>query len=127
MSCRAPIGYISVNAVPTAVNQGFIALKSSEIFPALFLTSWLESNMQEIKSRAGGATFAEITRKTFRELSFLVPNQNVLDNYSKITMPILKQLKQLTLQNKNLQEMRNSLLPRLISGELPIPEEMLAS
>ena len=127
MSCRAPIGYISVNAVPTAVNQGFIALRNSEIYPALFLTNWLESNMQEIKNRAGGATFAEISRKAFKEIGFLVPNQKVLEVYAEITVPILEQLKQMSLQNKNLNELRDSLLPRLISGELQIPDEMLAS
>jgi type I restriction enzyme S subunit len=127
MSCRAPIGYISVNAVPTAVNQGFIAVKKSNGYSPLYLVNWLRANMTEIENRAGGATFAEITRKAFRELPFLVPDEAISGKFNSITSPILLELETLTLENHSLVSLRDSLLPRLISGELQIPEEMLAS
>jgi type I restriction enzyme S subunit len=127
MSCRAPIGYISINAVPTAVNQGIISLKHSPQFHPLFLVNWLRANMQEIENRAGGATFAEITRKAFKEIRFLKPASEVLDKYSEICQPILLNLIELTKQTECLRVLRDSMLPRLISGELQIPNEMLAS
>ena len=126
MSCRAPIGYVSINAVPTAVNQGFITMKHSAQFHPLYVLNWINANMHEIHNRAGGATFAEITRKAFRDIPFLKPANNVSRKYSELAEPILKELEQLTLQTENLQAIRDSLLPRLISGELQIPEEMLA-
>ncbi len=127
MSCRAPIGYVSINAVPTAVNQGFITLKHSHEYHPLFILNWINAHMQEILNRAGGATFAEITRKAFRGIPFLKPPNNVMIRYAELAEPILKELEQLTLQTENLKVVRDLLLPRLISGELQIPEEMLAS
>lgn len=127
MSCRAPIGYVSINAVPTAVNQGFITLKHSPEFHPLFILNWIKAHMQEILNRAGGATFAEITRKAFRDIPFLKPPNNVMIRYSELAEPILKELEQLTFQTENLKAVRDLLLPRLISGELQIPKEMLAS
>jgi type I restriction enzyme S subunit len=127
MSCRAPIGYVSINAVPTAVNQGFITLKHSTEYHSLYVLNWIIANMQEINNRAGGATFAEITRKAFREIPFLKPATPVLKKYAEISEPLVMQLEQLTRQTENLQNLRDLLLPRLISGELQIPEEMLAS
>ena len=127
MSCRAPIGYLSINAVPTAVNQGFITLKHSTEFHPFFVLNWINANMQEILNRAGGATFAEITRKAFREIPFLKPANNVVRKYAELAEPLLKELEQLTFQTENLKVVRDLLLPRLISGELQIPEDMLAS
>ncbi len=127
MSCRAPIGYVSITAIPTAVNQGFITLRNSAKYSPLYLVNWLLANMQEIKNRAGGATFAEISRKSFREIPFLVPSIEVLAKFSELTVPIVLQFQQLALQNEKLVAARDSLLPRLISGELQIPKEMLAS
>jgi restriction endonuclease S subunit len=127
MSCRAPIGYISINAVPTAVNQGFITLKNSTEYHCLYLVNWIKANMQEILNRAGGATFAEITRKAFREIPFLIPVPLLLKKYTEVSHPIVMQLQELTRQTDILKSLRDLLLPRLISGELQIPEEMLAS
>jgi type I restriction enzyme S subunit len=127
MSCRAPIGYVSINAVPTAVNQGFITMKHSAEFHPLYVLNWINANMQEIHNRAGGATFAEITRKAFREIPFLKPPNALMKKYAELAEPLLRELDQLTRQKENLQVVRDLLLPRLISGELQIPEEMLAS
>jgi restriction endonuclease S subunit len=127
MSCRAPIGYVSINAVPTAVNKGFITLKNSAEYHPIYLLNWINANIQEIHNRAGGATFAEITRKAFREIPFLKPSPQVVKRYSEIVEPIVLELEQLTRQIENLQVVRDLLLPRLVSGELQIPEEMLAS
>lgn len=127
MSCRAPIGYLSVNAAPTAVNQGIITLRRDEIFSPLFILFWIRANMKEVLNRAGGATFAEITRKAFKEIPFIKPTSDILLAYSKVADPILFELESLTRENDTLFALRDSLLPRLISGELRIPEETMAS
>jgi type I restriction enzyme S subunit len=127
MSCRAPIGYLSINAVPTAVNQGFIALRHSPKYSPLYLLFWLRANMYEIKNRAGGATFAEISRAAFKEIPFIVPDYGILRRFAEVAEPILQKMVSLTLQNQELVSLRDSLLPRLISGELQIPEEVLVS
>ena len=127
MSCRAPIGYVSINAVPTAVNQGFITMNHSAEFHPLYVLNWIKANMQEIHNRAGGATFAEITRKAFRDIPFLKPANTLMKKYAELMEPLLRELEQLTRQTENLQVVRDLLLPRLISGELQIPEELLVS
>lgn len=127
MSSRAPIGYLSINAVPTAINQGFIALRRNPQYAPLYLLFWLQKNMAEIKNRAGGGTFAEISKSAFKSIPFVVPDEVTLKRFSEISEPILLQLTALTLQNQELTELRDALLPRLISGELQIPEEMLVS
>jgi restriction endonuclease S subunit len=125
LSCRAPIGYVAINDAPTAVNQGIIALTRNESFSPLFLANWLKSNMHEIENRAGGSSFAEISKSAIRTIKFLVPPQPLLDSFSATTDPILQELFALSRQSLNLEAVRESLLPRLISGELMVPEELL--
>jgi type I restriction enzyme S subunit len=125
MSCRAPIGYLSINAVPTAVNQGCITLGNSENLSPLFVLNWIRANMQEVLNRAGGGTFAEISRKSFKEIPILLPSTEISEAYSAIANPILAQLENLSRENETLIAIRDSLLPRLISGELQFREEKL--
>ena len=127
LSSRAPIGYTAICATETAINQGFIALKADELFPPMYLLNWIESNMQEVLNRAGGATFAEVSKAAFRDIPFLCPDAAILRCYRDVTAPIVGQLELLETQNRSLAELRDGLLPRLISGELEIPEEMLAA
>jgi type I restriction enzyme S subunit len=127
MSSRAPIGYLSINAVPTAINQGFIAFPAHEIYPPLYLLNWLASSMGEIVNRSGGGTFSEISKTSFRSIPFLIPNEPVVSAFAVLTLPILDSLVNLKVETRSLTGVRDTLLPRLISGELEIPEEMLAS
>ena len=83
--------------------------------------------MAEIKNRAGGGTFAEISKNAFKSIPFVVPDEETMQKFDELAEPILLQLTALTLQNQELIEMRESLLPRLISGELQIPQDLLVS
>jgi type I restriction enzyme S subunit len=55
------------------------------------------------------------------------PSSEVADAFGHVVGPLMKQVWNFDRQNRLLAEMRDGLLPRLISGELQIPEEMLVS
>ncbi len=124
MSSRAPIGYVAITDVPTAINQGIVGIAPHEDFHALYLANWLKAMLPEIESRAGGSSFAEISKASFKTMPFLAPAPEVLLSYREFCEPVLGQLKLLAKQGETLREIRDSLLPRLISGELQIPEEL---
>jgi len=124
MSSRAPIGYVAIADSPTAVNQGIIAISPTDSFHPLYLANWVKEAMPEIESRAGGSSFAEIGKASFRTLPFLIPTNAVLKAFREVAEPMLGQLKMLAHQNRTLKGIRDTLLPRLISGELEIPEEL---
>jgi type I restriction enzyme S subunit len=127
MSSRAPIGYLSIAAFPTAINQGFIGFPAQEKWPPLFLLNWLYFNLHEITSRSGGGTFAEINRTSFRTIPFIVPPRQLVDIYRNETSPALEMMISKSLENTKLEQARSRLLNSLISNELEIPTEMIAS
>jgi restriction endonuclease S subunit len=127
MSSRAPIGYISISAFPTAINQGFIGFPAQEKWSPLFLVNWLTFNMHEIKGRSGGGTFAEINRTAFRTIPFLTPPDNLMNEFRQVTSSLLHKLINNSVENAKLETIRVRLLDSLISGELEVPKELIAS
>ena len=122
MSSRAPVGYLALAKVPTAINQGFIAMKCSKRLPPEYVIQWADSVMDEIKQRASGTTFAEISKKTFRSILVVVPPLELLNEYAKITKAIYGKITLGASESFSLGELRDSLLPKLLSGELLVTE-----
>lgn len=120
LSSRAPVGYLAIAEVPTAVNQGFIAMKCDDVLPNLYVLFWCYENMDTIKSNAGGTTFQEISKRNFRPLSVIVPDQPVLDAFSIAVRPLYEKMISNLKGTDVLAELRDTLLPKLMSGEIRV-------
>jgi type I restriction enzyme S subunit len=125
LSSRAPIGYLAIAQMPIAVNQGYIAIPPAGQLSPLYMLFWCRQNMEGIKARANGSTFMEISKKAFRPIPALVPTVDVLDVFANIGEPLFARLIENERQAQTLTQLRNTLLPRLISGQLRLPEAEL--
>ena len=117
LSSRAPIGYLALAATPVSVNQGIIAMLTGDI-PNTYVLLWTEANMDEIKSRAGGSTFAEISKQNFRPIPALRPDDQTLRAFGEITEPLFDLITANERESDVLVHMRDTLLPKLISNEV---------
>jgi type I restriction enzyme S subunit len=122
MSSRAPIGYLAITEIPVAINQGYIAMPPGGKLSPLYLLNWCRQNMEAIKGRANGSTFMEISKKAFRPIPALLPPSEVLKAYDDVAGAIFKRVAANESQARQLAELRDTLLPRLISGQLRLPD-----
>jgi type I restriction enzyme S subunit len=122
MSSRAPIGYLALAQTPMAINQGYIAIPPGGKLSPLYMLFWCQTNMDNIKGRANGSTFMEISKKAFRPIPVLVPPQSVLEAFDKVANSLFFRLVENEKQAQTLSALRDTLLPRLISGQLQLPE-----
>ncbi|WP_457673787.1 DUF559 domain-containing protein [Thiolapillus sp.] len=122
LSSRAPIGYLAINEVPVSVNQGIIAMICDGPLPNHYVFFWAKNNMDVIKGKAGGTTFAEISKKNFRPIPALLPSEKVLDAFANMARLLYLQLYENTVSCATLAKLRDTLLPKLISGELRVPD-----
>ena len=76
MSSRAPIGYLAITQIPVAINQGYIAMLPGGCLPPIYLLFWCQQNMEVIKNHANGSTFMEISKKVFRPLPAIIPDES---------------------------------------------------
>lgn len=122
LSSRAPIGYLAIAEVPTAVNQGFIAMVCRKRLPNLFVLFWSYENLDFIKGISGGSTFAEISKKAFRPVPVIVPSVQILAAYESLIRPFYERIVANTKEASSLAQTRDLLLPKLISGEIRLAE-----
>lgn len=120
MSSRAPVGYLAIAGVPTAVNQGFIAMICEGPLPPVFVLNWAQNSMETIKARASGTTFPEISKKNFRPIPVVEPTDDVIAAYQQVVGPLFKLLTACVRENGCLAEMRDFILPRLLNGQVRV-------
>ncbi|MBX3638967.1 MAG: restriction endonuclease subunit S [Nitrosomonas sp.] len=120
MSSRAPIGYLAITQIPVAINQGYIAMLPRGKLPPLYLLMWCQQNMEEIKGQANGSTFMEISKKAFRPMLVINPGSVVLDRFIETVAPLFGKLVEGVRESSQLAKLRDTLLPKLLSGELSI-------
>jgi restriction endonuclease S subunit len=123
MSSRAPIGYLALTQVPMAINQGYIAIPPGGKLSPLHMLFWCQINMENIKGRANGSTFMEISKKAFRPIPVLVAPQSILEAFDDVAKSLFSRLIENETQAQTLATLRDNLLPRLISGQLRLPDE----
>jgi len=122
MSSRAPVGYLAISAIPVAINQGFIAMKCNESTSNYFMLNWCQQNMAEIEGRATGTTFAEISKQNFRPIPFILPSQEIMTAFSARVAPLYARITANLRESRTLATLRDTLLPKLLSGELSVKE-----
>ncbi len=120
MSSRAPIGYLAISRVPTAINQGFIAMICDGPLPPAFILDWARSSMETIRARAGGTTFPEISKKNFRPIPIIKPPDEVVAAYGKAVDPLFDLLTACVNENDCLAETRDYILPQLLGGQIRV-------
>lgn len=120
MTSRATIGAIGINLTPACTNQGFIACIPNERYPLSFLYHWLKLSKVHFELLSGGATFAELTKGTFKKIEVLTPPKEVVQAFDKVAAPLFSMIEKLIVANHNIESSRDMLLPRLISGKLSV-------
>ena len=124
MSSRAPVGYLALSKIEVAINQGYIAILPNMKYSAEYLIQWCEANMAEIKGRASGTTFLEISKKNFREINFICSDEKVVTVYTKTAKTLYDEITSKAKENQSLINLRDTLLPKLMSGEISLNKNM---
>jgi type I restriction enzyme, S subunit len=122
LSSRAPIGYLAISEVPVAVNQGFIAMVCNARVSNQYVLHWARVNMDTIRGRANGTTFQEISKANFRPIPILVPPEPVMEVFTRTMDRLHRRVVGNLLESRTLAELRDTLLPKLLSGEVRIAD-----
>lgn len=121
LSTRAPIGYLAFATRPVAINQGLAGVVGKDVSTA-YAWLWCMTNIDLFFTVAGGSTFPEISKGALRRLPMIVPTVTVSRAFAACVDPIVERLITLARENADLATLRDTLLPRLISGELRIKD-----
>ena len=119
-SSRAPIGYVSIALNEICTNQGFKSFIPKQVGTA-FSYYLLKTLTPEIENKSTGSTFKEASGSLMKSLQVFLPDKETLSRFEEICTPIFDKQRDCEIESTRLAELRDSLLPKLMSGEL-IPE-----
>lgn len=122
LSSRAPIGYLAITEIETAINQGYIAINGKKIFSNIYILYWLKVNMHLVIERANGSTFLEISKTNFKQINCIIPDSTILHQYINHANATFEVMRNNLSENQELSTLRDTLLPKLISGELNVKD-----
>lgn len=118
---RAPIGYISIAQNDICTNQGFKSLVPRKA-GTCFLYCFLKYVTPEIEKKSTGSTFKEASGALMKSLQVIMPEQKVFEEFEEIVSPLFARIESLEQENSRLSTLRDTLLPRLMSGEIEVPQ-----
>lgn len=120
MSSRAPVGVLAFAEVPLAINQGYIGIIDDKGVSKEFIYLWLKENMETVQSYANGSTFLEISKSAFKTLQISKPPKALLKTFQSQVEPFFNKIKSNQTQIRTLSTLRDTLLPKLMSGEVRV-------
>ena len=118
---RAPIGYISIAQNDICTNQGFKSVVPKKA-GTCFLYCFLKYVTPEIENKSTGSTFKEASGSLMKSLQVIMPEKKVFEDFETIVSPLFTRIESLEKENSRLSLLRDTLIPRLMSGELEDPE-----
>ena len=123
ISARGTVGRLALTGCPMTMNQSCYGLrgKAGDQYFTFFSTTRL---VEQLKQRAHGSVFDTITQETFAGVSLAYPMPKVIAAFERLVDPLMLRIKADLMQAHSLAEARDSLLPRLISGQLRISDAL---
>ena len=121
-SSRAPIGYIAIAANEVTTNQGFKSVVPNENVGTSFMYYLLKFLLPTIEGMASGSTFKEISGAGMKSVPVVIPDNETIEKFNAFCTPIFQQQEVLEAENSRLSDIRDALLPMLMSGELDVSD-----
>ncbi|MCD6197534.1 MAG: restriction endonuclease subunit S [Deltaproteobacteria bacterium] len=122
VSVRAPVGDINMAMARCCVGRGVAGIhhKSGSRSYTYYAMHTLSDRFARFE--AEGTVFGAINKKQFEGLHWLSPPGDLVNEFEKIAFPLDERIEKNTNETVTLSSLRDSLLPKLISGELRVPE-----
>lgn len=119
-SSRAPIGYTAIADDEVTTNQGFKSVVPFENIGTAYVYCFLKANLSVIENMASGSTFKEISGSTMKTVPAVIPDEDTLSIFRDYADAIFDQQRNNESENRVLTSIKDSLLPRLMSGDLDV-------
>ena len=118
------IGYIDSLSIPTTVASGIFVIRNLQpnVISTTFIYYLLKSRLFTafIAARTEGSVIPHLYQKDFMKFEFLLPNKGEMEDFEALTAPMFSLIISNLNENNRLSRIRDTLLPRLMSGELDV-------
>ena len=121
ITCRGTVGKVCLTACDMAMNQSNYAIKAIDGYSQCYVFFLVKSVVERLIKKSNGAVFSAITSKDFDE-EILIPSQKAVEDFTNVIDGFFRRIFTIGTENSRLSLLRDTLLPRLMSGEIEVPE-----
>lgn len=122
MSVRAPVGDLNVAHTDCCIGRGLAAIHSKNNHQSFVLYTLLSLKKQLEVFNGEGTVFGSINRNSLNEMPLLIPSSIKLDEFEALVAPMDAAIRNKYDEICRLEQLRDTLLPKLMSGELDVSE-----
>ncbi len=123
VSCIATVGLVSINTKPSHTNQQINTIIPHNKSALFYLYQYIKNNEELLKNMGrGGTTTLNVNTKSFSNIRLFIPSDIALLQFHQIVEGLFKKIELNMQESRTLSTLRDTLLPRLMSGELEVPE-----
>ena len=127
ITARGTVGKVVLSGRDMAMNQSCYALQGREGIGQYFLFFHTVHAAEQLRKSASGAVFDAIIVKSFDSIKVVVPPTCFLESFCELVHSLLSNVCLNTEQNNYLSSLRDTILPKLVSGEIRVPIEEVAA
>ena len=119
ITARGTVGKIALVGIPMAMNQSCYGIHGK--FPANFWTYFsIKELIAGLKQNVHGSVFDTITRNTLERIFLVIPPNKILEVFETQVKSILNNIRLNLNESHNLSNIREILLPKLLSGDIRV-------
>ena len=119
LSFKLTVGRLAITDGEMVTNEAIAHFKTDNAYINPYLFCYLKSfNFQSLGSTSSIAT--AVNSKIIKAMPFVIPEAGELQQFNEVALPAFAAIKANQAENRSLSELRDSLLPKLMSGELDV-------
>ena len=122
ITARGTVGRLACLGIPMAMNQTCYGIRGTDSYPDYFTYLNIRMTVDELQQRTHGTIFDTITRHTFQLVDTIIPPPKLADTFETVVQPIMNHILSNLQESRTLAAVRDTLLPKLIAGELRLRE-----
>jgi len=122
ISARGTVGNLAIAGCDMAFNQSCYALRGKNGSGNYFVYLSTQHMVEQLKAMAHGSVFSTVTRQTFEAVRSVLPPEYLRQQFEQSATGIFDAIFCNVNESRSLAQLRDTLLPKLISGELRIPD-----
>ncbi|MCO5382142.1 MAG: restriction endonuclease subunit S [Methanosarcina barkeri] len=120
LSVRAPVGDINKATSDCCIGRGLAALRHKSGCEAYTYYSLMDLRRNFNNFDSEGIVFGSINQKDLKALKVLRPSSSIVEVFTHVVGVIDQQILNFDIQNRTLSQLRDSLLPKLMSGKIRV-------
>lgn len=120
LTARGTVGKVAIAGRPMAMNQSCFAFSGIDWVPQTYVLQVIKRAVRSLKAKSNGATFAAINTRDLKDEMIPMPSHDVVEDYDRWATPLFALMLANEEESIRLANLRDTLLPKLMSGEIDV-------